>query len=110
MATTKRPALWSPEALDDRERIWDYYVRVAGRHTAEKVLREIAEVIALIEDHPFAGRARDEVRPGLRSFAATPHVVFYRVAGETPQIVRMLDGRQDIEEKFAAGDEKSPPS
>jgi hypothetical protein len=24
------------------------------------VLREIAEAIVLIEDHPFAGRARDE--------------------------------------------------
>ena len=59
-------------------------------------------MIALIEEHPFAGRARNELRPGLRSFAATPHVVFYRVVNDTPQIVRVLDGRQDIEEKFAA--------
>lgn len=102
MAEARRSALWSPEALDDRERIWDYYVQVAGRHTAEKILREIAEVIALIEDHPFSGRSRNEVRPGLRSFAATPHVVFYRVANHTPEIVRVLDGRQDIEERFAA--------
>lgn len=102
MAEARRAALWSPEALDDRERIWDYYVGVAGRHTAEKVLRDIAEVVALIEDHPFAGRARNEVRPRLRSFAAAPHVVFYRVVNDTPEIVRVLDGRQDIEEKFAA--------
>lgn len=104
MAEARRAALWSPEALDDRDRIWDYYVRVAGGHTAEKILREIAEVIALLEEHPFAGRARNELRPGLRSFASTPHVVFYRVVNDTPQIVRVLDGRQDIEEKFAAGD------
>jgi toxin ParE1/3/4 len=58
-------------------------------------------VIALIEDHPFAGRSRNEVRPGLRSFAAAPHVVFYRVVNDRPEIVRVLDGRQDIEEKFA---------
>ena len=102
MAEARRAALWSLDALADRERIWDYYVQVAGRHTAEKILREIAEVIALIEDRPFAGRARNEVRPGLRSFAATPHVVFYRVADDTPEIVRLLDGRQDIEEQFAA--------
>jgi toxin ParE1/3/4 len=95
MADAGRAALWSPEALDDRARICDYYVRV---------LREIAEVIALIEDHPFAGRARNEVRPGLRSFASTPHVVFYRVVNDTPEVVRVLDGRQDIEEKFAARD------
>jgi toxin ParE1/3/4 len=60
--------------------------------------------LALIEGHPFAGRARNEVRPGLRSFAATPHVVFYRVVNDTPQIVRLLDGRQDIEENFATRD------
>jgi toxin ParE1/3/4 len=102
MAEARRAALWSPEALDDRERIWDYYVRAAGRHSAEKVFREIAEVISLIEDHPFAGRARNEVRPALRSFAAAPHVVFYRVLNDTPEIVRVLDGRQDIEEKFSA--------
>ena len=82
--------------------IWDYYVQVASRPTAEKMLREIAKAIALIEEHPFVGRARNEVRPGLRSFAAAPHVVFYRVVDDTPQIVRLLDGRQDIEEKFAA--------
>lgn len=106
MAEARRLALWSPEALDDRDRIWDYYVQVAGRHTAEKILRDIAEVIALIEDHPFAGRARNEVRPGLRSIAATPHVVFYRAVNDTPEIVRVLDGRQDIEEKFAVGEGK----
>ena len=101
MSEARRAALWSPEALDDRERIWDYYVRIAGRHTAEKVLREIAEVIALIEQRPFAGRARSEVRRGLRSFATAPHVVFYRIVNDTPEIVRVLDGRQDIDEKFS---------
>jgi len=104
MAESRRLALWSPEALDDRERIWDYYVRIAGFNTAEKIFREIGEVIALIEDHPFAGRSRSEVRSGLRSFAASPHIVFYRVVDGAPQIVRVLDGRQDIEEKFAVRD------
>lgn len=104
MAEGRRTALWSPEAIDDRERIWDYYVRVAGRHTAEKILREIAAVITLLEDHPLAGRSRNEVRLGLRSFVVTPHVVFYRVANDTAEIVRVLDGRQDIEEQFAARD------
>lgn len=102
MAEPGRAALWSPEALEDREKIWDYYVGVAGRHTAEKVLGEIGDVIALIEGHPYAGRVRNEVRPGLHSFAATPHVVFFRVVNDRPEIVRVLDGRQDIDEKFAA--------
>lgn len=106
MPAARRTALWSPEALDDREKIWDYYFRVAGRHAAEAILREIAEAIVLIEDHPFAGRARNEVRSGLRSFAVAPHVVFYRVANDKPEIVRVLDGRQDIDEKFALRDKE----
>jgi plasmid stabilization system protein ParE len=65
MAEAKRAALWSPEALDDRERIWDYYVRVAGRYTAEKILREIAEVIALIEDQSIRGTCAKRGAPGV---------------------------------------------
>ncbi len=100
MAGRGRGALVARGARRSR-RIWDCYVGVAGQHTAENVLREIAQVIALIEDRPFAGRARDEVRPGLRSVATAPHVVFYRVVNDRPEIVCVLDGRQDIEEKFA---------
>jgi toxin ParE1/3/4 len=58
-------------------------------------------VIVTIEDHPFAGRTREELRSGFRSLAATPHVVFYRVKNNLPEIIRILDSRRDIEEIFA---------
>jgi len=99
-------AIWSPEARVDIEEIWIYYERVAGRTTAEKIARGIGRVIATIGQHPFAGRARDELRPGFRSLAASPHVVFYRIAGDRPEIIRVLDGRQDIDEIFATA---TPP-
>jgi toxin ParE1/3/4 len=94
-------AIWSPEAILDLDEIWTYYERVAGRITAEKVVRKIGEVITTIEEHPFAGRSRDELHAGFRSFAATPHVVFYRVANDVPEIIRILDSRRDIEEIFS---------
>lgn len=100
MTERRRPAIWSPEAISDLEAIWDYYARAAGIVTAEKLVREIAALVETIEQHPMIGRARDEVREGLRSMASSPHVVFYRVAHETPEIVRVLDGRQDIEDIF----------
>jgi plasmid stabilization system protein ParE len=46
----------------------------------------------------FAGRSRNELRPGFRSLATSTHVVFYRVVDDVPEIVRVLYGRQDIEE------------
>ena len=45
------------------------------------------------------------MRPGFRSFAANPHVVFYRVVDGIPQIIRILDGRRDIDEIFSNGSE-----
>ncbi|WP_168197734.1 hypothetical protein [Pseudolabrys sp. FHR47] len=34
----RRTALWSPEALDDRENIWNHYVALAGTRTAENII------------------------------------------------------------------------
>ena len=104
MAEHKPAILWSPEALDDIDRLWDYYAHAAGSVTADKILREVAKAVAVINDFPLAGRARDEIRPGLRSLAAAPQTVFYRVKDDWPEIVRVLDGRQDIEEIFSDGE------
>jgi plasmid stabilization system protein ParE len=67
MADRRRPIIWSPEARTDLSEIWDYYAGRAGRHRADNIIREIGDALRVIEDHPFAGRARDEVRAGLRS-------------------------------------------
>jgi toxin ParE1/3/4 len=58
-------------------------------------------VIGLLEDFPMAGRVRDEIRPGLRSTVSGPHLIFYHVSERRPLIVRILDGRRDIEEILA---------
>lgn len=102
MADARRPLVWSPEARADLADIWSYYAQAAGRQTADNVIRGINDVCRLVEEHRYGGRARDEVRADLRSVVAGPHVVFYRVvADETAEIVRVLDGRRDIDELFA---------
>lgn len=101
MAGHKAPIIWSPEAREDINQLWDYYAQIAGQATADNIIREIAKVVRAIDDFPSAGRARDEIRVGLRSLSAAPQVVFYRLNGDRPEIVRVLDGRQDIEEIFS---------
>src|SRR5439155_5213866 len=96
----RRPVLWSPEARSDLSEIWNYYATAAGRQTANRIVYEIGNACRLLEQHPFAGRARDELRPGVRSIAARPHVVFYRIRNEAAEIVRVLDGRRDLDKIF----------
>jgi toxin ParE1/3/4 len=97
----KGSAIWSPEALTDIENIWDYYAGTAGASVADRLLRDSGRAIGLLEDFPMAGRVRDEIRPGLRSTVSGPHLIFYHVSERRPLIVRILDGRRDIEEILA---------
>jgi|SRR4051812_48514618 toxin ParE1/3/4 len=101
MAARRCVALWSPEALCDLDDMWNHYARVAGPPTADKLLRDIGSVVTTLEEHPYAGRGRDEIRSGLHSFATSVHVVFYRIVDDRPEIVRVLDGRRDLEEIFS---------
>jgi toxin ParE1/3/4 len=97
---SNKPLIWSPEAIADLEGIWDFYVEAAGQRTAEKMVREIAETCRAVEQHPLIGRARDEVRLGLRSLVSQPNVIFYRVRNDAAEIVRILDGRRDFDAIF----------
>jgi toxin ParE1/3/4 len=101
MAEHKSGLIWSTEAIADINHLWEYYAEVAGRSTADKLLREIVKTVAVIDDFPLAGRMRDDIRPGLRSLAVAPQIVFYRFKDDRTEIVRVLDGRQDIEEIFS---------
>jgi len=100
MAKRKRKILWSLDARNDVSDIWDFYHSVAGQHTADLIVHDIDHACELIGQHPFAGKARDEVGAGFRSIVARPHVIFYRVNAETPEIIRVLDVRRDTEEIF----------
>ena len=101
----RRP-LWSPQARADLLDIWNYYARAAGPHTADNIVRKISEACRLLEDHPLGGRARDEIRPNLRSITAQPYVIFYRLGeARTVEIVRVIDGRRDLDEVFSDGDQ-----
>lgn len=96
------PITWSPEAIADLDGIWDYYEEAAGIQTAENISKNISHRCEILGDHPFSGRDRNSIRLGLQSIVAEPFVVFYRVHnGSRPEIVRVIDGRRDIEAEFA---------
>jgi toxin ParE1/3/4 len=100
MPAPRRSPPWSLDAVADLSDTWNYYARVAGRSVADAISGKIHEACRILVEHPLAGRARDEVRPGLRCLVVPPHVVFYRVIEGGAEIVRVIDGRRDIEDAF----------
>jgi toxin ParE1/3/4 len=51
---------------------------------------------------PAAGRRREELEAGLRSFPLGSYVVFYRARLETIEVIRVLHGSRDIDALFNA--------
>jgi toxin ParE1/3/4 len=80
--------------------LWNYYAQAAGQKVADDIVRKIDGACSMLAVHPYAGRARNEVRPGLRCVVTAPHVVFYRIVDDVAEIVRVIDGRRDIDEIF----------
>jgi len=94
---------WSPVALDDRDRIFDYYdIEQDSPRAAILVDERIGRQIEVLIDHPEFGRPGrvDDTRELVIS--KTPYVVAYHIIGDTIRILRVLHGKQlwpdDIQE------------
>jgi toxin ParE1/3/4 len=101
MAGHKQPILWSPEARADLFAVWNYYFAEAGEAVADKIVRALVEKSEMLELHPLSGRSRDALREGIRSVLADSYIIFYRLQNGRPEVVRVLHGRQDLEEIFS---------
>jgi len=60
----------SPEAEAELDDIWLYVARESGSiEIGNRLIDSITERFWLLAQHPRIGRPRDDLRPGLRSFA-----------------------------------------
>ena len=92
----------APEAVADLDEIWSYIARESGRvEYADRLIDLIVGRFLLLAKQPRLGRARDQLRPGLRSFPAEGYVIFYRIDDEDLVILRVLHSRRDIEAVFS---------
>ena len=88
-----------PDALRDLEGIQDYIAEDSPA-AAARFIGYLCKSCAFLADNPYAGRATPELRPDLRSFPAGRYVIFYRLLGDTLEIVNVVHGSRDIEAMF----------
>jgi toxin ParE1/3/4 len=91
---------WSPAAEADLLQIWAYLAREASPLRADAQIMSIKQTAERLREWPHSGRSCDELILGLRSVVVAPHVIFYRVLGDSVQIARVLHGRRDINAVF----------
>ena len=90
-----RLALQARADLDD---IWEYILVESGSEAiADRQIDTITERFEFLANWPRLGRARDDLRRGLRSYPVGDYIIFYRLQRRDVMIQRVLHGRRDIE-------------
>ena len=64
----------------------------------------ITERFVLLGTHPSAGRRRDDLRPGIRSFPVGSYLVLYRIDGDDVVVQRIVRGSRDLDALFGEQD------
>ena len=93
----------APEAEAQLDGIWLHIARETGTiDTANKVVDNITDRFWLLAKHPFIGRKRDDLAPGLRSFAVGDYAIIHRIEDDRTVLISFVfHGSQDIESFFS---------
>jgi toxin ParE1/3/4 len=86
----------SPQTEIDLTSIWDFIARDNVR-AADSLLVRIEAAFDMLAANPFAGRARDDLAPTIRSFPVGNYIIFYLLLSDGIEVIRVLHGRQDID-------------
>jgi toxin ParE1/3/4 len=88
----------STRARADLDDIWrNIIVEGGGEAAADGMIDLITDRFLILSEWPRLGRARNDLRRGLRSLPVGDYVIFYRVARADVVVQRVLHGRRDIE-------------
>lgn len=85
----------------DAAEVWDY-IGAESPDRADAVIDAVTEAVALLAEHPRAGRVRDELGADVRSFAVPTgrHVIYYRAVGDGIEALRLLHTSRDVDGLF----------
>jgi toxin ParE1/3/4 len=83
-------------AEQDLDEIWYEIAKRSGSiEIATGVVDSITGVFPLFANNPEAGRRRDEIELGVRSFPVENYIIYYRQSGHHLVISRIIHGMRD---------------
>lgn len=87
----------------DLAEIWRYTALRWNVDQAETYLGRIFATFDVLASNPDAGRSCDDIRAGYLRKNIGAHVIFFRIADERVEIVRVLHGRRDFRRLLPKG-------
>jgi len=87
------------QAEADLDNIW-YYIALDDPDAATRTVDAILARLRVLASFPGAGRQREELYPGLRSWPINDYVVFYTADESEIRVGRVLHGHRDVQSVF----------
>jgi toxin ParE1/3/4 len=87
------------EASQDLDMISEYFVS-RNIETGERLLKLFNEKCMKLIQFPNMGRSYAYIRPWLRGVLLDNYIIFYEVITDGVAILRVVDGRQNLETVF----------
>jgi toxin ParE1/3/4 len=93
------------QAKADIRQIWDYIgIIKENPEMASHQVELIYERLHLLATQPLLGQLRDDLKPGLRIFAADNYAILYYPYPNGIEVVGVIHGARDIEGMFRHGE------
>ncbi|MBI1868751.1 MAG: type II toxin-antitoxin system RelE/ParE family toxin [Methylocystis sp.] len=89
----------SSRAYRDLHRIYLFSAE-RNQSAAEALAAEMRQRFQNLANFPFLGRARPDLGPDVRRLTVGKHLIFYRTEQNKILILRVIDGRMDVEAEF----------
>lgn len=90
----------SEDATGDLDEVFNYWSQRATLQVAERILDKIGERFSLLTRYPRAGVLRMEFGPEIRCISAGDYVIYYRIAPQRIEIIRVLHGARNQRRAF----------
>lgn len=91
--------LFLPSAQVDFEHIYDF-IAEDNPAKAQEFIALLKKQCLVLEENPRMGRSRPEIRDDLRGLSVPPYIIFYRIVGDTVEVVNVIHGSRDLEALF----------
>jgi toxin ParE1/3/4 len=98
----QREVVFSPEAINDLNRLYDWITSVAGSTVALRYIERIESFCMGLDLASERGVLREDIRPGLRVVGFERRLtIAFSVGTETVTVYRLFYGGQNWEEVLA---------
>lgn len=90
----------SEDAERELDEIFLYWATRTSVETADRVVERITERFWLVGEHPDAGKAAEEIAPGVKCFPAGNYLIYYRKTRRGVDIVHIFHGAREQKAAF----------